>query len=82
MFLFKEIKETKDFLALHGPRASALAALGKLKTALENLPKDKPSVIAFQRNEDKIDSRLEQLEVAADAVSNYFGTIGGDTINE
>ena len=58
MSQFKDIRETKDFLKLHGPRASALAALQKLKTALENLPKDKPSVIAFQRNEDKIDSRI------------------------
>ena len=52
---FAEIRKTKDFLALHGPRASALDSLRILKNTLEKLPKENPSLVAFQRNEAKID---------------------------
>ena len=31
---------------------------------------------------DKLDSRLEQLESASDAVTKYFSSLGGDTLND
>ena len=82
MSKFKDIKDSKDFLALDAKRASNLVALAKLTDAFEKLSKDKPSVVAFQRNEAKLDSRLEQLETASDEVTKYFRSLGGDIFND
>ena len=82
MATFSELQKEKDFLALHGQRAAALERLCKLKVGLEALSKANPSVLAFSRNEAKIDSCLEKLEEASDAVSNYFGSAGGDLLND
>ena len=82
MSKFQDIQDSKDFLALNSERASILVALSKLTNAFEKLSKDKPSLVAFQRNVDKLDSRLEQLESASDAVTKYFSSLGGDTLND
>ena len=82
MSLFEDVKDSKEFLPLHAERASILVALSKLTNAFEKLSKDKPSLVAFQRNEAKLDSRLEQLEIASDAVTKHFTSLGGDIFND
>ena len=82
MATFDELQSDKDFLVLHGQRAAALVKLNGLKVVLEALPKDNPSVLALSRNEAKIDSCLEKLEEASDAVSDLFGRAGGDYLND
>ena len=49
---------------------------------LEALSKANPSALAFSRNEAKIDSWLEKLEEASEAVSELFGRAGGDYLND
>ena len=82
MATFDEFQNQKDFLVLHGKRAAALEQLCKLKVVLATLPKANPSALAFSRNEAKIESWLEKLEAASSAVSNYFGSAGGDLLND
>ena len=82
MATFDEFQNEKDFLALHGQRAAALVKLCGLKVVLETLPKANPSALAFSRNEAKIESWLEKLEAASSVVSNYFGSAGGDLLND
>ena len=50
MSQFKDIQDSKDFLALNSERASILVALSKLTNAFEKLSKDKPSLVAFRGN--------------------------------
>ena len=61
-------------------RASVLTTLSKLKTNLEK-SKENPTLVAFERNEAKLDSKLDQLESASEAVAEYFRFLGGDTCN-
>ena len=56
--------------------------LTKLKNALEALNCYNPSHEAFERITARIDGRLEQLELATEAVSAYFSKMGGDPLND
>ena len=82
MTTFAELQNEKDFLSLHGQRAVALVQLCKLKVVLESLSKVNPSALAFSRNEAKVDSWLEKLEAPSSAVSNLFGSAGGEFLND
>ena len=81
MSLFKDIKDSKDFLALDAKRASVLTTLSKLKTNLEK-SKENPTLVLFERNEAKLDSKLDQLESVSEVVAEYFRSLGGDTFND
>ena len=82
MIKFESLSEVKEFLALDAKRSTALVQLTKLKKALEELPKDNPSLRSFERIETKIDNKLGQLEVASEAVSSYFRKAGGNPLND
>ena len=82
MVTFAQLQEEKNFLSLHSQRSAALVQLTKLKVVLESLSEETPSALSFSRNEAKIDSWLDKLEVASSAVSNYFGNQGGDLLND
>ena len=82
MTSFVEIKDNKEFLPLNSKRDVALVNLTRLKENLDKLPKDKPSVRSFERYEAKIESLLESLENASDAITDYFSNSGGDPLND
>ena len=81
MSLFKDIKENKEFLPLHAKRTAILTSLSNIKVTLEK-SKETPTLVSFERNEAKLNSKLEQLETASEAVSEYFCTLGGDHSND
>ena len=82
MTKFDSLSEVKEFLAIDAKRSAALVQLTKLKKALEELPKDNPSLRSFERIETKIENKIDQLEVASEAVSTYFRKSGGDPLND
>ena len=82
MVTFAQLQKEKNFLSLHSQRSAALVQLTKLKVVLESLSEETPSALSFSRNEAKIDSWLDKLEVASSAVSDYFGNQGGDLLND
>ena len=57
MIKFESLSEVKEFLALDAKRSAALVQLTKLKKALEELPKDNPSLRSFERIETEIDNK-------------------------
>ena len=81
MSQFKDIKDSKDFLPLHAKRTAILTSLSSIKVTLEK-SKENPTLVSFERNEAKLNSKLEQLETASEAVSEYFCSLGGDHIND
>ena len=82
MTKFDSLSEVKEFLALNAKRNAALVQLTQLKKALDELPKDNPSIRSFERIETKIDCKLDQLDIASEAVSSYFSKLGGDPLND
>ena len=47
MIKFESLSEVKEFVALDAKRSAALVQLTKLKKALEELPKENPSLPIF-----------------------------------
>ena len=82
MSKFDSLAGEKEYLQLNSKRSAALVWLSNLKKALEALPRDKPSLDAFERITPRIDGRVEQLEIATEAVSAYFSKMGGDPLND
>ena len=79
---FDSLASEKEYLQLNSKRSAALVCLTNLKKSLEALPRDKPSLDAFERITARIDGRVEQLEIATEAVSAYFSKMGGDPLND
>ena len=79
---FDSLASEKEYVQLNSKRSAALVRLTNLKKSLEALPRDKPSLNAFERITARIDGRVEQLEIATEAVSAYFSKMGGDPLND
>ena len=79
---FESISKQKDFLALDAERAAARIQLSKLLKALEGFSKERPSLRSFERIEAKIDSKVDELDVASKAVFQYFINQGGDPMDD
>ena len=82
MSKFDSLSQEKEFLALDAKRAAVLVHLSNIKKSLEALNHDKVSLRAFERVEAKIDSRMDQLETATEAVSLYLSKAGGDPTSD
>ena len=82
MAKFNSLSEEKEFKALNAKRDASLVELSKLKKSLEALSKDKPSLRSLERIESKIDSSVERLQDASEAVSSYFSKMGGNPLND
>ena len=82
MSKFESLSSEKEFLHLNGKRSAALVELSKLKKGLEALSKDSPSMRSFERIENRIESIVDRLQTASEAVSSYFCKMGGDPLND
>ena len=65
MSKFNSLSIEKDFLACHSKRSAVLVELQNLKKSLEGLPKDKPSLRAFERIEARVESERDLMESAS-----------------
>ena len=79
---FKELKDNKDFITLDAKRTAVLLELKKLKVNLQNLPQEKPSIRSYERFNSNVDTVLDKLETASEAVSDYFASIGVDSLDD
>ena len=79
---FKELKDNKDFITLDAKRTAVLLELRKLKVNLQNLPQEKPSIRSYERFNSNVDTVLDKLETASVAVSDYFASIGVDSLDD
>ena len=82
MSAFDSFSENPDFVKLNSKRGAALVELTQMKKSLEKFSKDKLSVRSFQRIETRIDSKMEQLEAASEAVSSFFIKMGGNPLDD
>ena len=82
MSKFDSLSSEKEYLALHSKRTAALVQLTNLKKALEALPKENPSVRAFERIEARVEKERDLLESTSKAVTSYFCKVGGDPLND
>ena len=79
---FKDLKDNKDFITLDAKRTAVLLELKKLKVNLEKLPREKPSIRSYERCNSNIDTELDRLKTASAAVSDYFASIGVDSLDD
>ena len=77
MSKFDSLASEKEFLVLNGKRSAALVELTKLKKSLDALPKDNPSLRSFERIEARVDTIVDRLQTASEAVTSYFCKVGG-----
>ena len=79
---FKDLKDDKDFITLDVKRTASLLDLKKLKVNFQNLPQKKPSIRSYERYNSSVDTVLDKLETASTAVSDYFASIGADSLDD
>ena len=79
---FKDLKDNKDFITLDAKRTAVLLELKKVKASLEKLPREKPSIRSYERCNSNIDTELDRLKTASAAVSDYFASIGVDSLDD
>ena len=79
---FNDLKDDKDFITLDAKRTSVLLELRKLKANLQNLPQEKPSIRSYERLNSNVDTVLDSLETASAAVSDYFASVGADSLED
>ena len=82
MSKFDSLSSEKEFLAVHAKRSAVLVELQNLKKSLEALPKDNPSLRSFERIEARVDTIVDRLQTASEAVTSYFCKVGGDPLND
>ena len=80
MSKFDSLSSEKEFLAVHAKRSAVLVELQNLKKSLEALPKDNPSLRSFERIEARVDTIVDRLQTASEAVTSYFCKVGGGSI--
>ena len=79
---FKSLSDNAEFVKLNSKRGAALVELTHMKKSLEKASKEKLSARSFQRIEARIDSKVEQLEAANEAVSSFFSKMGGNPLED